>query len=415
MGDSKHIVVVGGGAAGFFAAIRCAELKPALRVTLLERGGDFLEKVRISGGGRCNVCPSEFIPRELVKYYPRGGKALLGPFNTFCSGDTVGWFESRGVALKIEPDGRMFPVTDDAETVVTCLRTSAERARIHMQAKTNVVALHPVDGRWEVELVRGEKLIADRVLLAPGSSKAIWMMLEKLGHTIEPPVPSLFTFNIKDPRIEGLQGLSVPHARVRVPNTTLETEGPLLITHWGMSGPAILKLSAWGARVLAAANYQFECEVNWLGEGKVEQALEKIRQEKTTQARKKVQGKNPFELPNRLWNALSAAANISDHINWADLSKPQMQALAQELAAGKFQANGKSTFKDEFVTCGGVRLDEVNFKTMESKLLPGLFFAGEVLDIDALTGGYNFQAAWTTGWLAGTGLAESRPDSDRVH
>jgi predicted Rossmann fold flavoprotein len=399
----KHIAIIGGGAAGFFAAIRCAEQHPECRVSILERGGDFLEKVRISGGGRCNVCPSEFNPRELVKYYPRGGKALIGPFNTFCSGDTVGWFEGRGVALKTEEDGRMFPVTDDSETIVQCLMQAARRAGVELLAKHTVVRIAPHEGRWRIELPRDQEIWADQILLAPGATKTIWAVLEKLGHTIAPPVPSLFTFHIADPRIEGLQGLSVPHAKVRV-TKGLDASGPLLITHWGMSGPAILKLSAWGARTLAELGYKFELRVNWLGDVTLEQMLERIRQEKEAQARRKIQGKNPFELPNRLWNALCTAARISDHANWADLSKPQIQALATELVDGAYKVTGKSTFKDEFVTCGGVALDEVHFKTMESKLLPGLFFAGEVLDIDAVTGGYNFQAAWTTGWIAGSAL-----------
>jgi predicted Rossmann fold flavoprotein len=403
MKTGLHIGVVGGGAAGFFAAIRCAELNPDARITILERGGDFLEKVRISGGGRCNVCPSEFIPRELVKYYPRGGKELLGPFNTFCSGDTVGWFESRHVKLKTEEDGRMFPVTDDSETIVRCLMEAAQAAGIILLNKRTVTGLAKVGGRWRIELARENMLMVDRVLLAPGSSKAIWDALEKLGHAIEPPVPSLFTFNIKDPRIDGLQGLSVEDAHVRI-NKSLSAQGPLLITHWGMSGPAILKLSAWGARILADVGYAFEVEVNWMGRMGLEDMMERLRSEKEGQGRRRVHGRSPFDLPGRLWNALCDAARIPEATNWGDVTKVQVQALAQELVAGRYKVTGKSTFKEEFVTCGGVRLSEVNFKTMESKLHPGLFFAGEILDIDALTGGYNFQGAWTTGWLAGSAI-----------
>lgn len=401
MKQGLNIVVVGGGAAGFFAAIRCAELHPEHRVTILERGGDFLEKVRISGGGRCNVCPSEFIPRELVKYYPRGGRELLGPFNVFCAGDTVGWFESRGVALKTEDDGRMFPVTDDSETVVQCLLEAARAAGVIMNAKRTVIGLEQDGTRWRLLLTGSQTLMADRVIFTPGSNKALWNMLQKLGHSIEPPVPSLFTFHINDPRIEGLPGLSVPDAVASV-GKGLSASGPLLITHWGMSGPAILKLSAWGARTLADLGYQFELTVNWVNGRSIEQVQERLRQEREAAGRRKVHGRNPFELPNRLWNQLCLAARISDHANWADLTKPQLQALATELAAGTYKVTGKSTFKDEFVTCGGVRLSEINFKTMESKLLPGLFFAGEVMDIDAVTGGYNFQSAWTTGWIAGS-------------
>lgn len=408
MEGQTHVAIIGGGAAGFFAAIRCAALNPTMKVSVFERGGDFLEKVRISGGGRCNVCPSEYDPRELINYYPRGGKALLGPFHTFCSGDTVGWFESRGVALKTEDDGRMFPTTDDSETIVQCLRKAAKAAGVHYKASANVRSFEQEDGKWKLTFPKGQPVFADKILLAPGSSRPIWNRLESLGHSIVPPVPSLFTFNIKDPRIKDLMGLSVPAAHVQIKSGKLEANGPLLITHWGMSGPAILKLSAWGARILAEQDYTFELEVNWLGSGSVEQTTAVLQEEKQRQARRKVQGKNPFSLPGRLWNSFCVASKISENANWADLSKAQIQALAQELSAGKYAVKGKSTFKDEFVTAGGVKLKEVNFKTMESKLFPGLYFAGEVLNIDALTGGYNFQSAWTTGWIAGTSMAETK-------
>ena len=267
--------------------------------------------------------------------------------------------------------------------------------------------IQPVDAKWEVSFAKGESIVADKILVAPGSSRPIWILLEKLGHSIVPPVPSLFTFNIQDPRIKELMGLSVPVAHVQIKAAGLEAFGPLLITHWGMSGPAILKLSAWGARILCEMGYQFALEVNWLGTETRDKTLELLREAKTKQARQKVQGKNPFALPNRLWNELCKAAKITENMNWGDLNKVQMADLAIELAAGTYHVNGKSTFKDEFVTAGGVVLDEVNFKTMESKLFPGLYFAGEILDIDAVTGGYNFQSAWTTGWIAGTAMAES--------
>lgn len=296
MKNGKHIVVVGGGAAGFFAAIRSAELNPDCQVTILERGGDFLEKVRISGGGRCNVCPSEFNPRELVKYYPRGGKALIGPFNSFCSGDTVGWFEGRGVALKTEDDGRMFPVTDDSETIVACLMHAARSAGVKLLAKHTVVRIAPHEGRWKIELPRDQELLADRILLAPGATKTIWGMLEQMGHTIAPPVPSLFTFHIDDPRIAGLQGLSVPMATVRL-RKGLETTGPLLITHWGMSGPAILKLSAWGARTLAELGYKFELHVNWLEAVTLEQILISSATKNSRKRGARSKGKTPSTYP----------------------------------------------------------------------------------------------------------------------
>lgn len=404
--EDLKIIIIGGGAAGFFAAIRAAELLPSGRVVLLERGKEVLGKVKISGGGRCNVTHACWDPRELSRYYPRGQRELLGPFHRFAPGDTVEWFESRGVPLKIEADGRMFPVSDNSQTIIDCLRQAADRAGVTVLLRQRVEQLLPPDnkeGRWQVA-TPSERFSADRVLVATGSNPAIWKLLESLGHTIVPPVPSLFTFNIKDPRIEELAGVSVPGASVGVENSKLSAIGPLLITHWGMSGPAILRLSAWGARLFAEWNYTFAIRVNWLDRSH-ERIREELESSREGMARRLVMPHSPFEIPARLWRQLAAATGIGETTRWADLSKRQLQGLADELTQGCYLVTGKSTFKEEFVTAGGVSLKEIDFKTFGSKILPGLFIAGEALDIDAITGGFNFQAAWTGGWIAGSALA----------
>lgn len=404
--SNPAILIIGGGAAGFFAAIRAAELNPKASVTILERGRDVLGKVKVSGGGRCNVTHACFVPRELVKYYPRGEKELLGPFNRFACGDTIAWFDARGVKTKIEEDGRVFPVSDNSQTIIDCLLGSARDAGVQVFTQQRVIKIDPPTGegaRWGVHTPE-RTFEADRVMIASGSNPAIWEMLAEIGHTIVEPVPSLFTFNIQDERITGLPGVSVPLAELRVDNTRLETSGPLLVTHWGMSGPAILKLSAWGARELSQMGYRFTVLVNWIA-GKPEHARETLEEEKLAEPRKVVSAHPLFGLPVRLWKKLVAAAGIPEPKRWADLNKKEVQSLSAELTQGRFQVNGKSTFKEEFVTAGGVDLREVNFKTFESKLLPGLYFAGEVLNIDAITGGFNFQAAWTGGWIAGEAMA----------
>ncbi len=415
-----HFLVIGGGAAGFFAAIRAAETCPSERVVILEKGRDVLQKVKVSGGGRCNVTHACFDPRELVKHYPRGSKALLGPFNRFQPGDTIGWFEQRGVKLKIEEDGRMFPVTDSSQTIVNCLMAAAHKAGVQILTGENVVQILPpktpeyqTNGRqpnklgghiWQVASQSGTVFQTKNLMVATGSSPRIWNLLQELGHTIVPPVPSLFTFNIKDPRLTGLMGLSVPSAVVRVLGEKLTATGPLLITHWGMSGPGILRLSAWGARILAEKNYNFDIEVSWLNYSTDEMA-EELGEAKLAFPKKMVAAQNPFPtLPRRLWESLVAAVGIAADLRWADLGKEKLRKLATELGAGRYHVSGKSTFKEEFVTAGGIDLDEVNFKTFESKIHPGLHFGGEVLDIDAITGGFNFQAAWTGGWLVGSAL-----------
>ena len=390
-------LIVGGGAAGFFTAINIVERNPKAKVAILERGAEVLGKVRISGGGRCNVTHACFEPNELVKFYPRGEKELRGPFHQFCSGDTIEWFERHGVALKIEDDGRMFPVSNSSQTIIDCFLKATQQLGIKVLTGQSVQSIFKKDNYWKID-TQNQNYQAENLILATGSNPKIWEMLQEFGHAIIPPVPSLFTFNSKDPRIKELPGVSAK-VTVRVKDTKLEATGPLLITHWGMSGPAILKLSAWGARILHDKNYQFTLLVNWLNDLDTEEALVQLKTLKQEQAKKTVAKKSPFELTNRLWESLVLAAGISTETKWADLSKTQLQHLTQQLTNGVFQINGKSTFKEEFVTAGGIDLKEINFKTMESKIHPNLYFAGEIVNIDAITGGFNFQNAWTSGFI----------------
>lgn len=406
----RRVIVVGGGAAGFFAAITCKEANPGAQVTILESAPAPLAKVRISGGGRCNVTHDQPDPALLVRHYPRGARALRGPFTKFGPRHTVEWFETRGVTLKTEADGRMFPVTDDSATVIDCLVGAARSAGVELRLRAPVVGVEAADdgaAGFLVKLRDGTVLSADRVLIATGGAPAGFRWAEALGHAVEPPVPSLFTFNVRDPRLEGLAGVSVPHARVRVEGAKAAHEGPLLVTHWGLSGPAVLRASAWDARLLHDRGYEVVVTVDWrpdLSEEQVRQALARAKEE---DARKTVLASGPFDLPQRLWRALAAAAGAPEALRWADASKALLAALAGEVHAGRYQVSGKGVFKEEFVTCGGVRLKEVDFSTMQSRVQPGLFFAGEVLDIDGITGGFNFQSAWTTGWLAGLAMAEA--------
>lgn len=407
------VIIIGGGAAGFFAAIAAAEGHPDLQVSILEQGPNLLGKVKISGGGRCNVTHACFEPRELVKHYPRGGKALLGPFHRFMTGDTMAWFEARGVPLKIEDDGRVFPTSDDSQSIIDCLRQAAQAAGVEIRTRCKVTDLRPPsqpEAPWQV-LTTGGTFSADRVLVASGSNPATWALLGRLGLRIEVPVPSLFTFNVSDPRLEALPGVSVPDAEVQVGDSKLLASGPLLVTHWGLSGPGVLRLSAWGARELHARGYDFDLRVNWRPGQRRADWLAHWQHLRQAQPKKQVRAHPQADLPARLWQALCAQAGVGAQTRWAELTRAQAEALANELAEGQFAVQGKSTFKDEFVTCGGVALDEVDFRRMASKRLPGLFFAGEVLDIDAITGGFNFQAAWTTGWVAGQamGAAEAPP------
>ncbi|MBY0486935.1 MAG: NAD(P)/FAD-dependent oxidoreductase [Flavobacteriaceae bacterium] len=397
MNTKYDILIVGGGAAGFFTAINIVEKNPKLKVAILERGKEVLSKVKISGGGRCNVTHACFVPNDLVKFYPRGEKELRGPFHQFCSGDTIEWFEKHGVELKIEDDGRMFPVSNSSQTIVDCFITATQKLGIDILTGQSVQSIFKASTYWKVETSQ-ETFSCQKLIMTSGSNPKIWEMLQEIGHTIIPPVPSLFTFNIKDKRIKDLMGVSAL-ATVKVKNSKLEASGPLLITHWGMSGPGILRLSAWGARELSDKKYQFAIDVNWLNELTFDEAEEKLKELKLEHSKKAVSKKSPFDFANRLWESLVLASEISEETKWADLSKKQLQNLAYQLTKGTFQVNGKSTFKEEFVTAGGIDLKEINFKTMESKLHPNLYFAGEIVNIDAITGGFNFQNAWTGGFI----------------
>ena len=397
MNQNYDIILVGGGAAGFFTAINIVEKNPKLKVVILERGKNVLEKVRISGGGRCNVTHACFVPNDLVKFYPRGEKELRGPFHQFCSGDTIEWFEKHGVALKIEDDGRMFPESNSSQTIIDCFLNATQKLGIAILTGHSVQSIFRSDTFWKVE-TQSETFACQKIVMTSGSNPKMWELLESLGHSIVNPVPSLFTFNIKDPRIKDLMGVSA-FASVQVKDTKLSASGPLLITHWGMSGPGILRLSAWGARILHDKNYQFAIVVNWLNDVDFNDCIEILKELKHDQAKKAVSKKSPFEFPNRLWESLVLASEIDSETKWADLSRTQLHNLANQLTNAHFQVNGKSTFKEEFVTAGGVDLKEINFKTMESKILPDIYFAGEIVNIDAITGGFNFQNAWTSGFI----------------
>jgi predicted Rossmann fold flavoprotein len=409
MADKTRVIIVGGGAAGFFAAIACAEkLGPAGEVTIYEATAHPLAKVRVSGGGRCNVTHACFEPRELVKRYPRGGRELLGAFHRWQPRDTVEWFAERGVETKTEEDGRMFPVTDDSATIAGCLLQAAEKAGVRLVTSLGVRKVEAVgtNSFW-VTLTDGAEVRCERLLLATGGnrSSAGFAIAEALGHAIEPLVPSLFTFHIDDARLIGLSGVAVENAIVSVPGTKLRESGPLLITHWGLSGPAVLKLSAWGAREMAGRNYEFTVAVNWVPPHQRDSLVRELTTVREKNPRKQITTWSPVPMPQRLWERLVTSAGIAPTAQWTAVGNTALGQLAALLTGAEFKVVGKSVFKDEFVTCGGVRLSEVDFRTMESRVCPGLHFAGEILDVDGVTGGFNFQAAWTTGWLAGQAMA----------
>lgn len=402
--NKKDVIIVGGGAAGFFAAINIAEQNPTLKVAILERGKEGLQKVRISGGGRCNVTHAEFIPSELVLNYPRGEKELLGPFHQFMTGDTIEWFEKRGVELKIEEDGRMFPVSNSSKTIIDCFLNEAKKHNVEVLYNQAVTKLTAQEQGFKVT-TKTEEFTCEKLLIATGSNPKIWSLLENLGHTISQPVPSLFTFNIKDERIRDIPGVVALNVEVKVPGTELWSEGPLLITHVGMSAPSILKLSAFGAIELAKRNYKFNIEVNFIKHS-FEDCLELLKSLKQQLAKKTVFKSTQFELPKRLWHKLVLASQMTPETRWADLNKQQLESLATQLTQAIFKVDGKSTFKEEFVTAGGLNLKEINFKNFESKLCENLYFAGEVLNVDAVTGGFNFQNAWTGAYIAAKSISE---------
>lgn len=409
--EKLKIIVVGGGAAGFFGAITCKEAYPEMEVILMEKARQVLAKVRVSGGGRCNVTHSCFDVATLVKHYPRGEKALKGPFTRFQPENTIEWFLKRGVSLKKEADGRMFPVTDSSETIIECLMTSAKKAGVHLKTECGIqnIAKHQEnkDSKgFTLTLGSGEEVMCDKLLMATGSNSKIYGLLENLGHKIVPPVPSLFTFNVPDSPLSELSGIGIPKVHLKLADTSLEQTGALLITHFGFSGPAVLKLSAWGARALAELDYKAVLNINWLPDLSYEELKQCLIDYKQKNPLKLVTTESPINLPKNLWKALSSSTLTEEKAasKWSHISLKQINQLTEKLKKDSYQIQGKTTFKEEFVTCGGVSLDEVDFKTMESKVCKGLYFAGELLDIDGITGGFNFQNAWTTSWIAGQAI-----------
>ena len=401
------VVVVGGGAAGFFGAIACRQAHPNTEILILEASREVLTKVKISGGGRCNVTHACFEPAQLVQNYPRGHRALRGAMSRFQPRDTVAWFKSQGVKLKTESDGRMFPASNDSQTIIDCLLSTAKAHHIKINTARPVRSIQKLEtGQFQLQTKDRQTLDCDRILIATGSHPSGHRMAQALGHTIKSPVPSLFTFQIPDPRLHQLAGLSVPNALITlsIEKTKFKQQGPLLITHWGLSGPAVLKLSAWAARELHQSRYRTTCQVNWLPDLTSDALRQQILAAKQDYSRRKILNHNPLDIPLRLWQYWSNQAKISSEKRWADLSKKELNLLLHSISQGQFQIQGKGIFKDEFVTCGGIQLKEINFKTLESRLCPGLFFAGELLDVDGVTGGFNFQNAWTTGWLAGQAM-----------
>lgn len=399
-------IIIGGGAAGFFAAIKCAECNPNREIILLEKTRQTLAKVRISGGGRCNVTHACFDPKKLITNYPRGSKELLGPFTRFQPRDTIEWFEKRGVLLKTEEDGRMFPITDSSETIIQCLLQEANKVGVKVRLECSVQTLQKQkeDNQFAVTLANGEKLLCQSVLVATGSMPKMFPILEELGHTIDPPVPSLFTFNVPSSPLLDLTGISVEKVHLKIPEIGLDQIGPILMTHWGFSGPAVLKLSAWGARELNKLDYRATLVINWLPDLSEEDIKARLTEQRNKFPAKQIGTESIFELPKQLWRKILEMADISVEQRLSVLAKKQIQHLVDVLVGNKFLIEGKTTYKQEFVTCGGVDLAEVNFKTMESKICLGLHFAGEVLNIDGITGGFNFQNAWTTGWIAGQSM-----------
>lgn len=401
--DAKQIIIIGGGAAGFFAAINCAENYPEYKVLLLEKTSKVLTKVRISGGGRCNLTNACSDNNLLVKNYPRGEKELRNVFSRFSTSDTINWFEKRGVKLKAEDDGRVFPASDNSETIVNCLLQEAEKAGVQLKLNIDIEEIIKNENNTFTLKINGSGTFScDKLIIATGgsSNEAAYNWLKKLGHTIHKPVPSLFTFNIPGNPITDLMGVSVPFAKVKIANTKLETEGPLMITHWGLSGPAILKASAWGARQLSDWGYNFTVVVNWLPKYTEEKLRIEFANTRTENRAKLMINHCPVELPKRLWEYFLFKTNISETMRWGDLPKKNANILINTILNDEYTVLGKTTFKEEFVTCGGIRLKEINLSTMQSKLVPNIYFAGEIIDVDGITGGFNFQNAWSTGWIA---------------
>jgi predicted Rossmann fold flavoprotein len=402
----KRLVVIGGGAAGFFCAVNAARLNPGLEVIILEKSSKLLSKVRVSGGGRCNVTHACYSIADMIKKYPRGSTFLRKAFHHFFTNDTIEWFAARGVILKTEADGRMFPVTDSSQTIIDCLMKEANRFGVEIRMNKEVKGIYRDAGKWNLLIKDDALMSADFVCIASGGYPKIlqYGWLKQTDHCIEEPVPSLFTFNMPDNPITALMGVAVENVAVKIVGSKLSESGPLLITHWGMSGPAVLKLSAWGARELAICNWQFAILINWIPEYNENSLRDKIQKIRFELAAQKIVNRNPFSLPNRLWEYLLMQSEINVDMRWADLPAREQNKLIKNLCAQEHAVKGKTTFKEEFVTAGGIDLSEIDFNTMQSKKHAGLFFAGEIINVDGITGGYNFQNAWTTGWIAAKGI-----------
>jgi predicted Rossmann fold flavoprotein len=400
---NKDVIIIGGGAAGFFAAINIAINNSKLKILILERGNEGLQKVKISGGGRCNVTHAEFIPSDLCSNYPRGNKELLGPFHNFMTTDTIKWFEERGVEMKTEKDGRIFPVSNNSQTIIDCFLNEVHTKKIEVLYNHSVKSFKKNGESWILH-TQEKTFSSSKVLISTGSNRNMWNMLKELNHTIVEPVPSLFSFNIDDKRISSIPGITINDVEIKVLNSKISSQGPLLITHKGLSAPSILKLSAFGALEFASLGYKFSISVNFLKISVLE-CLEKLKTFKNNLSKKRVSKLSPFGIPIRLWKELAAYSKIKEEKTWAELNNKDLQSLAKQLTSSIFKVTGKSTFKEEFVTAGGIDLKEINFKTFESKLHDNLFFAGEILNIDAVTGGFNFQNAWTGAYIAAKSIS----------
>jgi hypothetical protein len=404
---SKQLIVIGGGAAGFFSAVNAARMDRSLKVTIIEKSNKLLSKVKVSGGGRCNVTHACFDIAEMSKRYPRGQHFVKKAFHQFFTTDTISWFEERGVKLKTEDDGRMFPVTDSSQTIIECLLKEANKFGVEILMNKEVKSLSMINGEWTIKLSDSRLLTSDYVCIASGGypKSSMFDWLKELGHTIEEPVPSLFTFNLPKHPITKLMGVSVEKAKIKIQNSKLEEEGPLLITHWGLSGPVVLRLSAWGARELKIKNYELRININWLPDYNEETLRKKMQELRNTNASQKIINKNAFGLPSRLWEFFAEQSGIKNEWRWADLPSAEQNKFIKNLCSYECEVKGKTTFKEEFVTAGGIKLNEVDANTMMSKKVPNLFFAGEVLDVDGITGGFNFQHAWTSGFVAAKAIA----------
>ena len=406
---TKELVIIGGGAAGFFCAVSAAKINPQLKITILEKTGKLLAKVKVSGGGRCNVTHACFDILEMSKNYPRGANFVKKTFHQFFTTDIIEWFKQRGVLVKEEQDGRMFPVTDSSQTIVDCLLREVSNFGMEIMMNAEVKKIVIQQKKFMLQFPGGKEKIADFVCIASGGypKSTMFTWLTELGHTIEKPVPSLFTFNLPGHAITKLMGVSVENVSIKISGTKLEQNGPILITHWGLSGPAVLKLSAWGARELAQKNYDFKIVVNWLPAYTEQQLAKKFQSLRMEIAAQNVYSKNPLGLPKRLWEFILSNAGVNKERRWADLPSGEANKLVRDLCAGEFAIKGKTTFKEEFVTAGGIKLNEIDHQTMMSKKISNLFFAGEVMNVDGITGGYNFQHAWTSGFIAGKTIAQS--------